>query len=343
MKTGFAWINIDSTRKVQLDSFVTNIPKDIIKNLDKVHLAMHNYGANDEERVWMFYGYFAIHTKYDKKRMYDRKALFQPPEYTVHAKSGVCRDFASLFVRFCDLSNIPCMEISGKVPKTFWGVLRDLYHLHLPNNGHAWNVVKLNKEWLFMDPTWTSVIRVEKYYEYDKYGKKKCISRCKIPDRTYYDGIPQNMTRNHKPYHPAFFVLEKIPSWKTCFKRDSKRDYYDLYFNYNFVLDSLFARKYPQMSPYWVASCKDYSGRYVGNYIQNHYLNYDKRLVPREKRPDLQDFYCHYEELDSIQEYLQSNYQYSIENELARYKEHIDTTFIEKLEKKTFNKTKVSK
>lgn len=337
----YAWVNIDSNRRIQLDSIVTNVPNDKLKDLKLLHQYIHKQGRNNEERVWMFYGYFGIHTKYDQARKYDRKALFQTPEYTVQKRKGVCRDFSQVFLRLCDMSNIPCMEITGEAPKTFFSVLSDLAHFHFPNNGHTWNVVKLNGEWLLMDPTWSFVKETKGYYEVDKYGREKYVAKCKIPDRTYYDGVPQNMRRDHKPNHPAFLLLEEVPSWKSSFKKKSKRVIYESNYDYISELDSLYSLKHPQMSPVWYESSLNYSGKDNTDYVFKNYLNYHKRRIPNTLKPTLQDYYCHFEMLDSITKYVEQTYEYSVKWEVEKYKVMLDTSIVRKLENKTFNKIKI--
>ena len=61
---------IPEERLVVLDSMVTNIDRKTIKNLDSLHCVIHRFARTNEERVFMFYGLFAIHYQYDMKRFW---------------------------------------------------------------------------------------------------------------------------------------------------------------------------------------------------------------------------------------------------------------------------------
>lgn len=328
----FSWVNIDSTRRMELDSLVTFMPKEAKTDLYALHDYIHSSGKNDEERVWMFYGYFAIHTRYDWKRCYDHKALYQTPEYTISKRRGVCRDFADAFRKLCDLSGIPCLNVFGRVNTNLLTKLYDLIHFELPNNRHQWNLVKINEEWCIMDPTWTQVIDYQKYYTYDKYGKKEYIGKTKIPDRTYYDAIPQNISRSHKPYHPAFFLLSKVPTFRTAFNLDSKRKWYAEDYDYNTFLDSLYAQIVPEYSHLWNQEPLAYSGHANPVNFGKNQLNYHQRLQDKDYKPHtLEDYYEHLYTVDSLATYYRSETGITIET--SWYKALIDSLYIQKLEK----------
>lgn len=72
-------------------------------------------------------------------------------------------------------------------------------------------------------------------------------------------------------------------------------------------------------------------------------MNYDNRMIPRVNKPTLQDYYCHFEELDSLSTYLEKDRGYGLDNscDLKRYKYKIYSLYISKLEKKTRNKTRL--
>lgn len=329
---GLAWVNIDSTRQLELDSIVTFMPKEVKSDLYALQQYVHERAENKEEEVWMFYGYFAIHTRYDVKRQYDNKALYQTPEYTINKRKGVCRDFADAFRKLCDLSEIPCINVFGRVHMNFLSITMDLAHFHLPNNRHQWNLVKLNGEWSIMDPTWTQVKSYHKYYVYDKNGEKEYLGRAKIPDRTYYDAIPQNISRSHKPYHPAFYLLEEVPSYRTAFKLDSKRDWYDDDYDYASFLDSLYAQTIPEYSHLWNLEPVIYCGRVNPVNFKKNQLNYHERLQDRDYKPTLEDYYVHLKTIDSLASYYEAETGIIIETEA--YKKMIDSVYIKKLEKK---------
>lgn len=329
----FAWVNIDSTRQLELDSIVTFIPKEAKTDLYQLHQYIQERANSKEEEVWMFYGYFAIHTKYDKKRQYDNSALYQTPEYTINKRRGVCRDFADAFKKLCELSDIPCINVFGRVNTNFLAVTIDLVHLHITNTRHQWNVVKLNGEWSLMDPTWTEVKEYHKYYKINERGEKEYLARTKIPDRTYYDAVPENISRTHKPYHPAFFLMEKVPTYRTAFYLDSKRKWYSKNYDYSTFLDSLYAQTIPVYSHLWNQEPLFYSGHANPVNFKKNQLNYHNRLQDRDYKPTtIEDYKEHLYTIDSLASYYRSETGIVIETEW--YKALIDSLYIKKLEKK---------
>lgn len=340
-------VPMDSIRMIQLDSIVSNTPKNIKKDLYLLHSYIHNLGKTDEERAWMFFAVFPNFIRYERKRMFEHKSLDYTPEYVINKRKGVCRDYALTFDRLCQLSNIPCIQITGKTPFNIILFMESLMHLKLPTTLHHWCLVKLNGSWKIMDPTWARVKEIKKYYSYDRNGTKKVVGKCKIIDRTYYDTNPFLSLQRHKPYHPAFYLLEEVPTYKSSFKNSyrekSKRKLYSKQYNYKTVLDSIYTNKHPELSAYMENESLLYSKKTSSSFFIKLKMNYHKRKVPRAYKPDLQDYYCHFEDLDSLSMYLLNEKDYYLEKELNDYKYLIDSLYIRKLEKKTKNKNKLIK
>jgi hypothetical protein len=71
------------------------------------------------------------------------------PEIIFTSKKGLCLDYSRLLNVFCQSQNIPCFDIAGYPIDDIDGKMtsrRDSYH--------AWNYVKIQGEWLAVDPTW---------------------------------------------------------------------------------------------------------------------------------------------------------------------------------------------
>jgi len=336
--SSYAWVNISEERQIQLDSIVTNIPKDIKRDLHKAHAYMHNNADNDEERVWMFFGYFPTHLRYDHKRKNDFKGVDYTPEYTIYRRSGVCRDFSMLFKKFCDMSNIPCMEVIGKSPQSIFQSFNRALHFTSNKTNHKWNIVKLNGEWQFMDPTWGSVNKKKRYYKIDKRGNKKRTASAKIIDRTYYDGIPDNMSRNHKAIHPAFNLLTKVPTYKTSFRKDSRRNYYYENYAYNVVLDSIWTYKYPELSKKYNTQCENYSKCNYVYYNMCNAMNYHKRKIPKSYYPTISEIKTHKIEVDSLSAFVLRENNINLEYEIETYNDTLNY-MIKKIEKKNKKKS----
>ena len=71
------------------------------------------------------------------------------PEITFNEKKGLCQDYSILLNVFCESQNIPCFNIAGYPVDDIDGRMSSR-----ADGYHAWNYVKINGEWLAVDPTW---------------------------------------------------------------------------------------------------------------------------------------------------------------------------------------------
>ena len=122
-----------SSRWRDLDSIATYIPAEYITKLDSVHDYLHRRGNNDEERIWLFYGYLGIHFKYDESRKNALNAPVFSPQYTAERRKGVCRDYTRVFMYLCDKSGIPNLEVFGRSPMPASDWIRRKLH-------NRWNI-----------------------------------------------------------------------------------------------------------------------------------------------------------------------------------------------------------
>jgi hypothetical protein len=71
------------------------------------------------------------------------------PEILFTTKKGLCLDYSKLLNVFCESQNIPCFNIAGYPVDDIDGRMSSR-----ADGYHAWNYVKINGEWLAVDPTW---------------------------------------------------------------------------------------------------------------------------------------------------------------------------------------------
>lgn len=70
---------------------------------------------------------------------------------TFNSRSGVCKGYALLFHKICNLLNIKNELIYGYVR----GSLNEVGNLPT-NKNHVWNAININNKWIFIDATWAS-------------------------------------------------------------------------------------------------------------------------------------------------------------------------------------------
>ncbi len=268
------WSQLGSKRQFELDSIVSTIPVPVKKDAAKVHSYLDSLGENDEEKVWMFYGFIGTHCRYDHVRFKKLKASDYSPYTTVSKSSGVCRDFAELFDFFCDRSNIPCYKVTGKTPVSIWYRMKMFFHFYNCKITHSWNVVKINGSWQLMDPTWAHVQLKRKVPVYDKRGKLKETLIVKSVNRTYYNPDPVFMAQTHAPANPAFYLFYKIPEYKAALKkrRKDKKIYADS-LNYQTYLDAQINNRFAAFNRTFDSLSGRYSGIVFGVSEYNRVLN----------------------------------------------------------------------
>lgn len=250
---------ISEQRQLQLDSIVTNLDKNVLRNLDSLHFELHTAGRNNEERVFLFFGVIAIHHKYDYARKGDKQAKEYTPHYVAFKRKGVCRDFALLFDELCERSDVPCVIAQGRCQVGLKDGIKDLFKRRIKRVNHAWNVVKYNDKWHPIDPTWSKIDTIQKYYTYDDTGKRKYAGRVKVSNREYYNKEPKDFYRKRTCVHPAFYCMDTIYTYKTSQKKYEKRDVYTTGFDYSSVLDSLDANEHYNLGKAYNEVLKDYS------------------------------------------------------------------------------------
>lgn len=300
---------ISLARQKQLDSFVTNLPREVVRDLDSAHLYMDQFASSEEERVFSFYGFLSIHFKYDTKRAGGGKVKEYTPYYTCRKRSGVCRDFSYLFKELCDRSGIPCVYANGRAkgPFHFKTWIKEVVLLHPKVANHAWNIVKFNGSWHLMDPTWTEIASVDKYYTYDEKGRKKYVTKAKRPSREYYDSDPAHFYEKRSAMHPAYYTSTEVPTFKTARRKIFKKKHFSEDYDYVTVLDSLGANPYYRFTPDFVDVQDTYAQRYSNNGYEWYYMLSFLELKRTEKNAlTIQSCKDYIQELDGIKRYLES-------------------------------------
>lgn len=281
---------IPEARKRQLDSIVSVMELSMRKDLEAAHLYMDSNGQNEEEKVWMFYGYLGTFFKYDKKRMGDMKAPFYNPELTAKKSKGVCRDFARVFEYLCTKSNIPCFSIIGKTKMPVFEFISRKFHRLSTKVNHQWNIVRVNGNWMLMDPTWTRIESKTKISVPDQKNKTSKTFNLVSVSREYYNPTPEFMAETHAPIHPAFSLYSNVPTYKSIRKSPKRHLTYQENYDYSQILDSIWKQKNTVFSRAFVDESFHYS--HVPTLYTLFRYELDIALVkPASNQPITVDFY----------------------------------------------------
>ncbi len=90
-------------------------------------------GAGDYEKVKFLYEYLILHTDYDMDSE-DSQNICSP----LLSGRSVCQGYAKTLQYLCQQAGIPAMLVTGTVR----------------GQGHAWDLLLLDGDWYYVDPTW---------------------------------------------------------------------------------------------------------------------------------------------------------------------------------------------
>lgn len=127
--------------------------------------------SSDEDKVKAIFSWLTSNISYDLEEFYnpsskrisfryrtEEERLIKLQEIkdntvlkTIINKKAVCEGYAQTFTKMCTLLNIESEVISGYARFGFQQIGKPQ-----PNSNHAWNAVKVNNEWLYLDATWAA-------------------------------------------------------------------------------------------------------------------------------------------------------------------------------------------
>ena len=103
---------------------------------------------------------------------------------TLRTRKGVCEGYAQTFAKVCNLLNIENEVISGYARASYNDIGKPIQQAN-----HAWNAVKINNKWIYIDATWGAGYQNNgKWYrEFKPYFfnmKKETYFKSHLPENT---------------------------------------------------------------------------------------------------------------------------------------------------------------
>jgi transglutaminase/protease-like cytokinesis protein 3 len=162
--------------------------------VEKLTISLTEKLNNDSLKVVAIYNWITDNVSYDRyfrKRLEGDTTLYQEPNNVVIRKKAVCIGYAKLLKEMCRLCHIESHIVDG-ITKSNGSFL--------DNDEHAWNVVKINDNWCFLDATWGAG---------DDFSRKK-----------YLFSTPSVFLETHLPHDPMWQLSNDIMPFK-CFTENS--------------------------------------------------------------------------------------------------------------------------
>lgn len=132
---------LDSIEKNNMITDITREDVSYVNEIRKIVESLDLEGKTDIQKEKIIYNYVLDNMKYDDKALKDEELAMEynmnPLKYALEGK-GVCANYAEFFEAMCEVAGINCYKISGKSD----------------GEGHAWNLVEIDGEYLLCEPTW---------------------------------------------------------------------------------------------------------------------------------------------------------------------------------------------
>ena len=196
------------------DSLARNIKKDGHKTPEALARALCKNLKTDTEKARSIFTWIAVNVKYDfgaldrdNPKFDSHEELLKYREKMIQkaytSQKGICMDYSRLYQKMVQTVGLECEFIGGH-SKNFGGTWEK----------HAWNAVKINGQWQFIDATWAAGGSADgkKFKQHFKPG--------------YFFPLPRLFALNHFPDDEKWQLLE-IPISKKDFKNQAEISYGD--------------------------------------------------------------------------------------------------------------------
>lgn len=121
----------------ELTKSYSNVTEDDINTINSILNSIIKPGMTETEKIRTVHNWIVCNTTYNDN-YYDRGDSFNHVSNLLNNKTGVCQGYSVTFYIFMKQMGIPCTLVMGKTD----------------NVSHAWNAVKLDGNWHYIDVTW---------------------------------------------------------------------------------------------------------------------------------------------------------------------------------------------
>lgn len=213
-----------ATNYSSVDSRAQKVPASYNDSLPKlVKYLIEPYEKSDEKKARVLMSWIVYHIDYDE---YKANSITKTKYATRLQKNrvstgdifetrvGVCEDIANLYQRMAGLAGLDSTVIKGYAGN-------DVTAQNKEQRTHAWNAVKIDGKWEFVDPTWAMrgdtlafanttskaahTKEIKKRMREDTKTKK--VRKNRIIDDRWFMTKPKEMIKTHYPYDEQWQLL----------------------------------------------------------------------------------------------------------------------------------------
>ena len=202
-----------------VDARAEKVPASYEKTLPElVKYLTEPYANNEENKARVLMAWIVYHIDYDeyKSKSITKTTYKRHPDRVntgdiFETRIGVCSDIAGLYQRMAGLAGLDSVIITGYAGTNV--TRRDM-----EDNRHAWNAVKIDGKWEFVDPTWA--IRGPDSVVFRDVNSRTAHTReMKKRER---NTTKTNKARKERTFDNRWFMTEPKEMIKTHFPDDEK-------------------------------------------------------------------------------------------------------------------------
>ncbi len=135
----------ETTRYMQIDKYAINTPQEYEKSIDSLVEYLIAPARNEREKLRSIYAWITNNISYNSQMLHSKypQSLLDP-ESVFRSRSTVCAGYAKLAQAM----------MSKALGREVYYISGKLQNYLDTGQGHAWNAVKLENDWYFIDCTW---------------------------------------------------------------------------------------------------------------------------------------------------------------------------------------------
>lgn len=171
------------------------------KIIDKVIKAEITDDMKTVDKIKVIHDYIVKNTVYDYDNYLKNKIPSESYSYigVLLNKTAVCQGYAETFQLFMDKLKIPCKTVSGKAGKV----------------NHSWNMVKIGKDWYWVDVTWDNPVPDKGRISYEYF----LISDEELSKTHVWDSAYSAKGLKYKYYAYKDYIIESVDDIKKVVER----------------------------------------------------------------------------------------------------------------------------
>ncbi|QAV33811.1 Transglutaminase-like superfamily protein [Fervidobacterium changbaicum] len=164
----YVYLESEAERKA-VDEFISKNLPSILKN-----------ARTDLEKVYALNEWIKSYIQYDES--YSHKNAYS----TLKDRKGVCQGYALLFYRLAKAAGIDVLLVSGEAKSPYESAEKLV--------PHAWNIVKIEGNWYYIDTTWNDSLGMNTYFLFGKnQARYSHYAKTKIPVTVSTKGFAEKL------------------------------------------------------------------------------------------------------------------------------------------------------